>query len=290
MAQAQAAVLEFGQGAVIGARRITVRGIRKLRLVAQHFQHLHRIVFPVGGAMDVPARRDATGQQRDEGGLDQAALVVALLGPWIREVDMHTGQGVGGDHVAHHFHRVVLDDAQVLDVGVFNAAQQRAHAGVEHLHTQEIVIGPRQRDLLGGLAHAEADFQHRRRLAAEGNGGIQAARRIGNGPGAHQALQGGQLALGNVAAAVHETADMGRAGAVGSVGGAGERRPGFRGNGGGRGIAARRCGGACGIRGRTGRGGVFGGVRIHSPNCSGRSGAPLSPICTKLGTYLIHVA
>lgn len=286
MAQAQAAVLEFGQGAVIGARRVAVSGIGKLRLVAQHLQHLHRVVFPVGGAMDVAARRNAAGQERDERGLDQAALVMALLGPRIREIDMHAGQRVGGDHVAHHFHRVVLDDAQVRDAGVLDATQQRADAGVEHLHAQEVVVRTRQRDLLGGLAHAEADLQHRRGLPAEGGGGIQAARRIGNGPLAHQALERGQLALRNVAAAVHETADMGCARAVGSVRGTGQRRLRFRGNGGGRSLAAGRGGGACGSRGRGGCGVVVGGVRIHSPDCSGRSGAPLSPRCTKLGTYL----
>ena len=119
-----------------------------------------------------------------------------------------------GDHVAHHFHRVVLDDAQVLDAGILDPAQQRTHARVEHLHAQEVVARTRQRDLLGGLAHAETDLQHRRRLAAERGGRVQGARRRA-GPLAQQLLQRGQLALRDMAAAMHEAADVGGAGAVG---------------------------------------------------------------------------
>ena len=265
VAQTQAAVLEFGQGAVIGAGRIAVRRVGQQRFAAKHFQHLHRVVFPVGGAMDVATRCDAAGQQRHERGLQQAALVMALLGPRVREVHMHAGQRIRGDHVAHDFNGVVLDDAQVRDAGIFNAAQQRAHTGVEYFDAQEVVVRTGQRDLLGGLTHAEADLQYRRRLPAECGRGVQAAGRVRNGPLAHQALQRGQLALGDVAAAMHEAADVRGARAVRGVGGAGQRGLGFRGNGG------LRSGRRGGVGGRVGgvhggrRGLVRGVVRIHSP-------------------------
>lgn len=265
MAQPQAARLELGLGAVVGARRVAVHGVLQQRLVAQDFEHLHGIVLPVGGAMDVAARRDAAGQQRDERRLDQAALVMALLGPRVGEIDVHAGQRIGGDHVAHHFHRVVLDDAQVLDAGILDPAQQRTHARVEHLHAQEVVARTRQRDLLGGLAHAEADLQHRRRLAAERGGRVQPARGVGQGPLAQQLLQRGQLALRDVAAAMHEAADVGGAGAVGRVRGAGQRGFGLRGNRGGRVGIAGYCGGV--------HGKIRKAVCCHRRDCSGRAGA-----------------
>src|SRR3569623_1885960 len=49
----EAAVLELRQGPVFGALGETFRGIRKRRLRAEHFEHLHRVLLPIGRAMDV---------------------------------------------------------------------------------------------------------------------------------------------------------------------------------------------------------------------------------------------
>ncbi|KAG0923129.1 hypothetical protein G6F32_014388 [Rhizopus arrhizus] len=124
--------------------------------------------------MDVATRCDAAGQQRHERGLQQAALVVALLVPRVREVDAHFIQRAVGDLVLQHFHRIVVVQAHVVGVVVGQRVQQPAHAGRMHLDadviTRRVVLG---REAQRG-AVAEADFQHLVGGATEG--GIQIAR------------------------------------------------------------------------------------------------------------------
>src|SRR3546814_5731253 len=86
---------------------------------------------------------------------------------------MQARQRIERDHVAQYFHGIVLDDADVLQARLLDAFQKPAHAGIEHFHAQEIVAGARQRDFLGGLAHAEADFQHGGRAAPKSQGEIK---------------------------------------------------------------------------------------------------------------------
>lgn len=254
VAQAQAARLELGLRPVGRARRVVGRGVLQQRLAAQHFQHLLGIVFPVGRAVDIATGRQAAGQQCDERRLDQAALVVALLGPGVGEIDVHAGQAVRGQHVAHHFHRVVLDDADVRNGVLFDALQQRADAGVEDFHAQEVVRGAGQGDLRRGLAHAEADLQDQRRAAAEGGVHVQALGGIVQRPLVQQGLQRFALAQRDVAPAMHEAADVRRArgGELGV-----QRSAGL-------GIRIRRGHGG-GVR--IGRGSVVAGV--HPRDCSG---------------------
>jgi hypothetical protein len=49
-----------------------------------------------------------------------------------------------------------------------NALEQGAHAGLMHFAAQEVVSGHHTGDVGRGLAHAKADFQHQRRVAAKG--------------------------------------------------------------------------------------------------------------------------
>ncbi|KAG0739102.1 hypothetical protein G6F24_017436 [Rhizopus arrhizus] len=88
--------------------------------------------------MDVATRCDAAGQQRHERGLQQAALVVALLVPRVREVDAHFIQRAVGDLVLQHFHRIVVVQAHVVGVVVGQRVQQPAHAGRMHLDADPI--------------------------------------------------------------------------------------------------------------------------------------------------------
>jgi hypothetical protein len=78
----------------------------------QDFQHLTGVVLPVRGQVQVAAGLEPAGQQFDEGGLDQAALVMALLVPGVGKEDMDAVQAGFGQHVLEHFDGIMLDDAQ----------------------------------------------------------------------------------------------------------------------------------------------------------------------------------
>src|SRR3989338_4250157 len=116
MPQTNAALLELGERAIFGAWRITRRRVLQQRFRTQHRQYLFGVILPVGGDMEVAARLELLRQLRDKRRLDQAALVVARLVPRIGEKDMHAGERRVAEHVAQHFHGVVLDDADVGDL------------------------------------------------------------------------------------------------------------------------------------------------------------------------------
>lgn len=119
VSEPQSAILKFGQRAVGGARGKAVCGIgrgdriEQRAFVGEHRQHLLRVVFPVGGAVNVAAGFEAARQQADEGRLDQAALVVARLVPGIGKKDMDAGQRVFRQHVADYSHGIVRTNTQV---------------------------------------------------------------------------------------------------------------------------------------------------------------------------------
>ena len=118
--------------------------------------------------MQIGARRHARGQQMDKRGLNQATLVMARLWPGIREIEVHTGQAIRGDHVLQHFDGIVLDDAHVGEARRLDALEKRTDACFKHFDAKEVVPGSCQGDLLGGLPHAEPDFQDQRCHAPKG--------------------------------------------------------------------------------------------------------------------------
>src|SRR5512139_2431659 len=92
VSEADAALLEFGERAGVGARRVVSHGIGEQRFGGEHRQHLLGVVLPVGGQVDVAARLQPTGEQRHQRRLDQAALMVALLVPGVGKEDMDAGE------------------------------------------------------------------------------------------------------------------------------------------------------------------------------------------------------
>jgi hypothetical protein len=68
--------------------------------------------------------------------------------------------------VVHDLDSVVLQDADVLQPLFANALEQGAHAGFVHFAAQEVVLRAHAGDVGRGLAHAEADFEDQRCLAA----------------------------------------------------------------------------------------------------------------------------
>ena len=167
MAQLQAAIFKLGQRTIRRLRRIAISAIVQLRLGAQHFQHLHRVIFPIGRAMQIATRRQAIGQLLDERRLDQTALVVARLVPWIGEKHVDAGQRIGWNHVREHFHGIVLQQAQIRQRLFADQLQQAADAGRVHFHADEILLRHGLGDMRRRRTHAKTDFQDDGRLAAK---------------------------------------------------------------------------------------------------------------------------
>src|SRR5262249_17463668 len=105
--------------------------------------------------------------QEGERGLHQAALVVALLRPWIREKKMDGRERAVGDHVLEHLDAVVADGAQVRELFLLDPVEQAADPGAVHLDGEKIDFRMRLGDLGGGLAHARADLQDERGFSAK---------------------------------------------------------------------------------------------------------------------------
>src|SRR5690606_2217783 len=90
MAEPQAAGFELGLRPEIGPGCIAGRhGVFQRGFVAEYIQHLFGIVFPVCRQVHIAAGLEARSKQGHQRRLDQPPLVMPLLGPWIREIDMH---------------------------------------------------------------------------------------------------------------------------------------------------------------------------------------------------------
>src|SRR5690606_28213879 len=133
----------------------------------EHIPHLLGIVLPIGGEVQAPAGRELAHQQRGERGLDQPALVVPLLVPWIREVDADLVEAGVGGLVVEHLDRVVVVDPHVGGVVGGQCVEQAADAGGVHLDTDQVARLVVLRGEAQRLAVAEPDLQHARRTAAE---------------------------------------------------------------------------------------------------------------------------
>lgn len=196
MTEAQPPVFKFGERAVSGARGETREmggavGFQRLlqRLgarvgdavfqagfAAQHVEHLQRVVFPVGGAVDVAAALQARGEQGDERRLDQPAFLVPRLVPGIGEEDVDAGERGFRQHVTDDLNGIVIADAQIGEVFLGDQLAQRADAGNVNLQPEIVVFRVVCGDLRRRFAHAAADFENFRGGAAKY--GVQVERRV----------------------------------------------------------------------------------------------------------------
>ena len=129
----QPAPLELGQRPVVGLRRIAGGAVGKQRLGRQHLEHLLGIRLPVGGAMQVAARRQALGHEPRERRLHQTALVVPLLVPGSGKKTCTPASEPGAIMCSQHLDRVMAHEPQVVEVLLLDAHQQGADAGRMHL-------------------------------------------------------------------------------------------------------------------------------------------------------------
>src|SRR5256885_10806412 len=148
------------------------------------------------------------GEQRDERRVNEAPLVMALLRAGVGKEYVHAVQRVRSDHVLYHLDRVVLDDAQVLEMQLGDAFQQAADARGMDLDSEIVVLGMFPRDRRGGLAHAETDFEDPRRRAAEHAVQVERDRREGYAVDGQQLGVGAALGSGNAALAQDEASDL----------------------------------------------------------------------------------
>jgi len=132
---------------------------------------------------------------------------VLFLVPGIGKKDVHPGQAGRREHLFQHFHRVVLNDAQVRQAGLTDLLEQSTHPRRVHLHPQEIQLRPSLRDLRGGRAHAETDLEHGRRVAAEGPWQVDRCSLKGQQVERPEFFHGALLPGAHAPGSQHETAD-----------------------------------------------------------------------------------
>src|SRR5215472_2336255 len=161
--------LEAGRGPLGGpVCEAALRGeIAQARRGAQAGQHLERVGLPVGRDLQHPGRLERTLDERDERALDQAALVMALLGPGVGKENQDLRETARRDLPLEHFDRVVADDADVARAVALEREQQAADAGTMHLDAEIVAPGMRARERGEVLAVAEADLERAGGLAAE---------------------------------------------------------------------------------------------------------------------------
>ena len=175
--------------------------------VRQHFEHLERVRLPVGGEAQHAAVRQARGGERGERRLDEAPLVVALLGPGIGEQDQELVEEAARDLLLEHLDRVVADEAHVAERRLLQPEQQPADTRAVHLDADEVALRVRRGERQQVLAVAEADLQGARRLAAEQGPGAERLRRELHPVFRPQLPECAFLGLGDAPGAGHEGAD-----------------------------------------------------------------------------------
>src|SRR5699024_6725346 len=105
----------------------------ELRLCVHELVDPLGVVRVIGGDVQDATRAQPAGDEVQRAGLHDAALVVAGLGPRVREEDAHPGQGLGPEHALQHLHAVALDHADVLDPFAAHRADQLGQAGAVEL-------------------------------------------------------------------------------------------------------------------------------------------------------------
>src|SRR6476620_4014882 len=121
----------------------------------------------VGGGVQDAAPLEPVGDQRDGRGLQQAALVVAGLGPRVGEVHAHAGQLVGGQQVFQDVDAVAADQPDVRQPLPVDGAEQLAEAAAVDLDGDDVDVGLLNGHRQGGDTGAAADLQHQRCGPAE---------------------------------------------------------------------------------------------------------------------------
>jgi hypothetical protein len=121
---------------------------------------------------------------------------------------MDAGQCRGRNHVAHDFHRIMLNNTQIAYLRGFDATQQRPYPSIKNFNAEKVFMRTGQGNFCGGFPHAKTYFQDGRRLPPKSDCHIEGMRGVRNRPVAYQFLQRIALILRDMTSPVYETAYM----------------------------------------------------------------------------------
>ena len=95
---------------------------------------------PISGHMQPPVHGQAACHQPGKIGLHDASLVMAFLGPRIREQQLYFVQTLLRDLVPQYLDRIMGDHPQVGDFRSARTQQQMSDSGLMDLDTQEVAL------------------------------------------------------------------------------------------------------------------------------------------------------
>ena len=123
--------------------------------------------------MQDPAGHQAVGDQSHRRGLQQPPLVMAGLGPRVREEHPHPGERGRGQRVFEHIHTVTSDQPDIGDAVPVERAEQLAQTLLVDLHGDDVEVGLLQRHGRRRGPGAAPDLQDQRGVAAEPGRAVQ---------------------------------------------------------------------------------------------------------------------
>ena len=118
--------------------------------------------------MQITTLLDMKRQTVHKRALDQTPFVVTAFVPGVWKKYMDPVQTVVTQHMVHHLDSIVLHDTDIANVFLATTLEQSAHAWRMNFAAQKVVVRTRMGNLGSGVAHAESDFQNKRRLATKG--------------------------------------------------------------------------------------------------------------------------
>ncbi len=97
--------------------------------------------------------------QLGERRLNDTALVMTALVPWIREEQHQAVKAVVGNAAVEHLNRIAVVNTQVGEALGQHSVEQRAHARAMHFDADKVLLRRRRSHLQQRMAHAKADFE-----------------------------------------------------------------------------------------------------------------------------------
>src|SRR5262245_17398237 len=152
-------------------RRVAAEGERRaavpeLLFIREYGVDPLGVLLVVGPHLEEAAGRGTDCELADEGWLEEAPAVVALLRPRVREVDPEAGDARGRER-RHRGLRARLHQAHVLELGLRQPARQLEDALHRALDAEIGALGAAPRKILQELSTPEAHVDHQRERARE---------------------------------------------------------------------------------------------------------------------------
>ncbi len=117
------------------------------------------VFFPVGGDVDHALRRQCLYQQITKACVDDTSLVMPLLVPGIRKEQQHALDRMRWNHVLQHFHRIVFDQANIIECAFVYAVQAAADTRLVHFDPDIDALGIKAGHMQLCIAVADADLE-----------------------------------------------------------------------------------------------------------------------------------